>query len=118
MIYGDYRELAAEAQARIDANPGRYNPRVYGLDDLGGTQVLYLAPHGVEFADLGLPEYGPESVPHKPVGLQHRIYKGFMAPIALYAVLAGLSWRSRRAHEQEAEEIAEEAPERQWEAAS
>ncbi|MCL7970642.1 MAG: hydrogenase 2 operon protein HybA [marine benthic group bacterium] len=102
VIYGDYEELKAEAQARLDANPERYNPRVYGLDDLGGTQVLYLAPAGVEFSDLGLPEYGPESVPHTPVGLQHKIYKGFVAPVALYAVLAGLTWRSRRQADAEA----------------
>jgi Fe-S-cluster-containing dehydrogenase component len=106
VIYGDYEELKAEAQARIEADPDRYNPRVYGLDDLGGTQVLYLAPAGVEFADLGLPEYGPESVPHTPVGLQHRIYKGFIAPVALYAVLAGLTMRSRRANEKELAEHA------------
>jgi Fe-S-cluster-containing dehydrogenase component len=101
VIYGDYEKLKTEAQARLEREPDRYNPRVYGLEDLGGTQVLYLAPAGVEFADLGLPEYGPESVPHTPVGLQHTVYKGFVAPVALYAVLAGLTWRSRRQHDAE-----------------
>ena len=102
VIYGDYEELKQQAQARLEAEPDRYNPRVYGIDDLGGTQVLYLAPAGVEFSDLGLPEYGPESIPQTPVGLQHTIYKGFVAPVALYAVLAGLTWRSRRQQDAEA----------------
>jgi hypothetical protein len=67
--------------------------------------VLYLAPAGVEDSDLGLPEYGPDSVSHIPVGLQHKIYKGFVAPVALYAVLAGLTWRSRRQDEQAGGEV-------------
>jgi Fe-S-cluster-containing dehydrogenase component len=99
VIYGDYRELAAEAQRRIADNPDRYYPKVYGLEEAGGTQVLYLSKAGVPFAALGLPDLGTESVPSKPVGLQHTIYKGFVAPIALYAVLAGLVWRNRRAQD-------------------
>jgi Fe-S-cluster-containing dehydrogenase component len=104
VIYGDYRELAEEAQRRITEYPDRYYQKVYGLDDLGGTQVLYLSPAGVPFEALGLPDYGPESIPHLPVGLQHRIYKGFVAPVALYAVLAGLTWRSRRQDDDEVHE--------------
>lgn len=96
VIYGDYRDLAAEAERRIAENPDRYYPKVYGLEEAGGTQVLYLSKAGVSFQELGLPDLGPEPIPDIPVGLQHTIYKGFVAPIALYGVLAGLVWRHRR----------------------
>ena len=90
VIYGDYDDLKAEAQARLDANPDRYNPRVYGLDDIGGTQVLYLTPDGRRVLRPRASGIRPGLRSALPVGLQHTIYKGFIAPVAVYAVLAGL----------------------------
>lgn len=49
--YGDRDELIAEAKARIAAEPGRYVDHVYGVDEVGGTSVLYLSP--VPFEQLG-----------------------------------------------------------------
>lgn len=102
VIYGPYTDLIADAQQRLAEHPDRYYPKVYGLEEAGGTQVLYLSKAGVPFEKLGLPTLGPESIPSKPVGLQHTIYKGFLAPIGLYALLAGLVWRNRRAEERRA----------------
>lgn len=99
VIYGAYTDLVEEAKRRIAESPDRYEDHVYGLEEAGGTQVLYLTAKGVPFETLGLPPLGAESIPSMPVGLQHTIYKGFVAPIALYGVLAGLVWRSRRAHD-------------------
>lgn len=103
VIYGPYEELKAEALRRIADNPERYEDHVYGLEEVGGTQVLYLTARGIPFSRLGLPELGPEPVPALPVGLQHRIYKGFIAPVAVYGVVAGLVWRSRRQEDRTAE---------------
>lgn len=52
-IFGDRDELIAEARSRIKANPGRYNPEIYGLKTAGGTSVLYLA--STQFGGIGLP---------------------------------------------------------------
>ncbi len=49
--FGDRDELVREAWARIQAEPGKYVRRVYGLDEVGGTSVLYLS--SVPFERLG-----------------------------------------------------------------
>ena len=95
VIYGKYDELLAQAKQRLADNPGRYVPKVYGEKDGGGTQVLYLSH--VPFEKLGLPDLGDEPVPDLTRSLQHGIYKGFIAPAALYAVLGAVMFRNRRA---------------------
>jgi Fe-S-cluster-containing dehydrogenase component len=99
VIFGDYRELLAEAHRRLSEEPERYNPKVYGETDGGGTQVLFLAPRDIPFEKLGLPDLGERSVPWLPETLQHTIYKGFIAPIALYGMLATVIWRNQRREE-------------------
>ncbi len=49
--FGERAALAREAEDRVRAAPGRYHPHVFGLSEVGGTSVLYLAP--VDFAKLG-----------------------------------------------------------------
>jgi Fe-S-cluster-containing dehydrogenase component len=94
VIFGTRSELLAEAQRRLAANPGRYVPKIYGETDAGGTQVLYLA--AVPFEKLGLPELGPEPAPDTARTIQHGLYKGFAAPVALYAALAAVMIRNRK----------------------
>jgi Fe-S-cluster-containing dehydrogenase component len=102
VIFGRRDELLAEAKRRIAAEPGRYVPRVYGEDDAGGTQCLYISH--VPFEKLGLPELGPEPVPNMVRTVQHSVYKGFIAPVALYAVLGAVLLRNRRHPSEETEE--------------
>jgi formate dehydrogenase iron-sulfur subunit len=52
-VFGERKALIAEARQRLRDNPGRYVDHVYGLDEAGGTSVLYLS--SVPFASLGLP---------------------------------------------------------------
>lgn len=51
LTYGKRTELIAEAQGRVGQNPGKYYPYIYGLSEVGGTSVLYLA--NVPFDELG-----------------------------------------------------------------
>jgi Fe-S-cluster-containing dehydrogenase component len=102
VIFGRRAELLEEAHRRLAENPGRYQPKVYGEHEGGGTQVLYLS--AVPFTDLGLPELGDQPVPHLSETIQHGIYKGFIAPVALYGVLAGVLLRNRRRGDGAAEE--------------
>jgi len=102
VIFGKRDELLAEAKRRIATEPGRYVPRVYGEDDGGGTQVLYISH--VPFEKLGLPDLGPDPVPTTARTVQHSIYKGFIAPVALYAVLGAVLLRNRRHPSEETEE--------------
>jgi Fe-S-cluster-containing dehydrogenase component len=102
IVFGDYADLLARAKQRIADNPGVYEPHVYGETEGGGTQVLYLAGAGVSFQALGLPPLGDMSVPHLPESVQHFVYKGFVAPVALYAALAAVMWRNRRGEQDDA----------------
>ena len=102
VIFGKRDELLAEAKRRIAESPGTYVPRVYGEEDGGGTQVLYLSH--VDFEKLGLPKLGPEPPPNMARTVQHSIYKGFIAPVALYAVLGAVLLRNRRHPPEEAKE--------------
>jgi formate dehydrogenase iron-sulfur subunit len=49
--FGDRNELIAEARRRMAEHPGRYVDRIYGLQEAGGTSVLYLS--SVPFEELG-----------------------------------------------------------------
>ncbi len=103
VIFGTYEELLADARQRIADHPERYypagEPQIFGDTEGGGTQVLYLA--GVDFEKLGLPELGDEGIGVQARAIQHGIYKGFIAPVALYGILGAVLWRNRRAAKKE-----------------
>jgi formate dehydrogenase iron-sulfur subunit len=50
--FGDRDQLITEGRRRLAAAPKSYVPRIYGLEEVGGTSVLILS--GVPFAGLGL----------------------------------------------------------------
>jgi Fe-S-cluster-containing dehydrogenase component len=99
VIFGKRSELLTEAKRRIAENPGRYVPKVYGETDGGGTQVLYLSR--VPFEKLGLPALGDEPAPQLARSIQHGVYRGFIAPAALYAALGVVLLRNRRENHDE-----------------
>ncbi len=84
--FGTREELLKEAKKRIAENPERYNPKVYGETDGGGTSILYLAD--TNFNNLGFPkDLGDKS----PAVLSEKLqstYKGLVAPIVGYGMLA------------------------------
>jgi Fe-S-cluster-containing dehydrogenase component len=93
VIFGKRSTLLAEAKKRIKESPEKYVPKVYGETDAGGTQVLYLS--ALPFDKLGLPMMGDKPVPAATETIQHAVYKGFIAPVALYALLGGVLFRNR-----------------------
>jgi Fe-S-cluster-containing dehydrogenase component len=95
VIFGKRDDLLQEAKRRLAENPGKYVPKVFGETDGGGTQCLYLSH--VPFEKLGLPALGEESTPSLQREIQEGIYKGFAAPVALYAVLGAVLLRNRKA---------------------
>ena len=103
VIYGRRDDLLAEAKRRVAATPGRYfENRVYGEDDGGGTQVLYLSR--VAFGKLGLPDLGDDPVPER-LKFQHKIYKWFALPTVLYI---GMVYFAAKNFMQHAHHLAEE----------
>jgi Fe-S-cluster-containing dehydrogenase component len=94
VIYGTREGLLREAKARLAANPGKYVQKIYGEHDGGGTQCLYLSH--VPFEKVGLPALGDTSTPTLQRTIQHGIYKGFAAPVALYGLLGAVMLRNRK----------------------
>ena len=94
VIFGKRADLLLEAKRRLAASPGVYVQKVYGETDGGGTQCLYISH--VPFEKLGLPALTEESTPTLQRTIQHAVYKGFAAPIALYGVLGAVMLRNRR----------------------
>jgi Fe-S-cluster-containing dehydrogenase component len=100
-VYGKYSDLLKDAHARLKSAPDRYFPKVYGEHDGGGTQVLYLSKADVSFQDLGLPALGDDPVPESQQQVQEGIYRGFIAPLSLYAGMSVVLWRNRRGKSEE-----------------
>jgi Fe-S-cluster-containing dehydrogenase component len=96
VIFGKHDELLATAKARVKADPARYNQKVYGETDGGGTQVLYLTAKGVTFQDLGLPALPEESSAHFSESVSHAPYLGGITPVALYAAMAFVISRNKK----------------------
>ena len=57
LVAGTRQQLLDEAHRRIDADPDRYVPRVYGEHEAGGTSYLFLS--GIPFERFGLPNLPP-----------------------------------------------------------
>ena len=93
VIFGTREALLKDAKQRIASHPNLYIPTVYGEHEAGGTQVLYLSH--LPFDRLGLPALGDAPIPEMVRSVQGAIYKGFVAPIALYGVLAAVISRHR-----------------------
>lgn len=97
ITFGKRKDLLAEAHARLARYPKRYVPRVYGEHEIGGTNHLYLA--ALPFDRLGLPKLPSEAPASFSERIQHTIYKGFIAPIALYASLCFIAVRNLKKSE-------------------
>lgn len=103
LVFGSRSEMLEEARTRMADNPGRYNEKIFGEHDAGGTAVLYVTRAGMDFADMAFPAVGERSVPELPETIQHTIYRGFAAPLALFAVLGAVVRRnSKKLHAEEA----------------
>jgi len=97
ILFGKRKDLLAAAHERLRENPGRYVNKVYGEFDLGGTNHLYLA--GVPFAKLGLPDLPANPPAEFSERIQHTIYKGFVAPVALYSILCFIALKNQKSLE-------------------
>jgi Fe-S-cluster-containing dehydrogenase component len=91
MLFGRRPDLITIAGDRIRRNPGRYISGVYGAHEAGGTAWMYLS--SLPFKQIDLPQLGYYPVPGFTEPVQHVIFKWFLPPLGLYALLGGLMWR-------------------------
>jgi formate dehydrogenase iron-sulfur subunit len=87
-IFGDRRELIAEAHRRIGANPGLYLDKVWGEHDLGGSSVLYIS--NVDLSFLASEHLsGTQPLPELTRTAMHAVPFVFTGVVA---GMAGLNW--------------------------
>jgi formate dehydrogenase iron-sulfur subunit len=80
-VFGERDDLIREARKRIDETPGAYVDHIYGLQEAGGTSVMFLS--AIPFAKLGF----PMNLPNDPIpDLSWRV----LSQIPKYAVAAGV----------------------------
>lgn len=91
-ICGERDQLVAEARRRIAEKPAQYYPRIYGLEEVGGTSTLLLS--AVPFEQLGL----RRNLPKTPLPqltwriLSHTPDIGAMAGV----LMGGVYWITHR----------------------
>lgn len=94
ITFGKRKDLLEIAHTRLKENPGRYIQSVYGEHELGGTNHLYLA--AVPYNKLGLPVLPTAAPAEFSERIQHTIYKGFIAPVALYSTLCFIAIKNQK----------------------
>jgi formate dehydrogenase iron-sulfur subunit len=94
-ISGERDELIAEARRRIAENPGQYYDRIYGIEEVGGTSVLFLS--AVPFEELGL----RTDLPRDPLPLLTWQALSHVPDIVLVGtvLLGGVWWITHRREE-------------------
>jgi formate dehydrogenase iron-sulfur subunit len=106
--FGEHKDLVLEAQERIRQNPSNYIDHIYGLQEVGGTDVLMLS--SVPFEQFGLPKLervGDVALPE----YTSRVMNYMPDFIPLWGlVLGGVYWVSNR--RQEVAEVEAEERER------
>jgi formate dehydrogenase iron-sulfur subunit len=102
LTYGPRTELIKIARSRIRKNPERYINHIFGEHEVGGTSWMYLA--NKDFTELDFPKLGEKPAPGVSESIQHGIFAYFVPPVALYALLGGIMWISKRRKELEQEE--------------
>jgi len=98
ILFGKRSALLSEAKRRLQESPDRYVQKIYGEKEVGGVNHLYLS--GVSFEKLGLRALPEDAPPVFSEKIHHAIYKGFIAPIALYSVLCFVALRNMKKQKQ------------------
>lgn len=94
-LFGDREEMIAEARRRIAESPDTYVDYIYGLDDIGGTSVLWISD--VPFERLGFPtNLGNAPLPHLTQAVLEKI-PAFSVFAGMF--LSGTWWITKRREE-------------------
>ena len=90
ITFGPREQLLGLARWKIKNNPGKYNKRIYGEHEVGGTSWLYLASE--PFENIGFPQLAASPPPRLTESIQHAVTSYLALPLGLYAFLGGIMW--------------------------
>jgi Fe-S-cluster-containing dehydrogenase component len=88
----DYPQQRVDSGRRLRSRVAKYQPHVYGLAEVGGSQCLVLA--GVPFERIGFPALPEQAYAAASEGIQHTLYKGMIAPGVLLAGLVFAAYKN------------------------
>jgi formate dehydrogenase iron-sulfur subunit len=89
--YGSRAEMVEEAKRRLSTRPDKYINRIYGLDEAGGTSVLYLT--ALPFDELGFRGVTKRPLPSLTWAALRLVPIVF---ITMGSTLAFVSWLTQR----------------------
>lgn len=101
MTYGPRSEVVKLAKERLTLYPNRYENYIYGEKEVGGTSWIYIASE--KMWELGMPKLKPTPAPGVSESIQHGIFAYFVPPIALYSLLGGIMWLTKKRKDLEEE---------------
>jgi len=87
ITFGKRSELLRLAHQKIADDPGRYQPKVYGEKEVGGTSWLYISSE--PFEKLNFQKLPSRPMPQLTETIQHGIFSYLWAPATLFALLGG-----------------------------
>ena len=122
MLFGSREEMIREGHRRINAYPGRYQNRVWGEKEYGGTSVLLISDISLDFLSVK-PGMGETSLPELS---WHALKKVPGVVVGVGALMAGTYWvigrrmkmaaleaeRNERAGQETSNQTAEDTPEK------
>lgn len=92
--YYDYPVQTVNSNQRLKQKAAKYINYIYGEKEVGGTQYIMLS--GIPFDKLGMPVLSESSDVALSEGIQHTLYKGMLAPVAVLGGLLFAVYRSTR----------------------
>jgi formate dehydrogenase iron-sulfur subunit len=98
-VFGTRDELLAEAHSRIAARPSRYQRRVFGETEVGGTSVLYISDIPLDFL-AWKPDLGDEPLPALTLAALTKVPPLLLGVAGL---MGGIFWITGRRMKLEAE---------------
>lgn len=87
-IFGEREELLKEARNRLRTHPDIYIDRIWGENEVGGTQILYISDIDLSLLTYGQP-LGNTPLPDRTKNAMHAVPYAF---VGMGAVMTGLSW--------------------------
>lgn len=94
LIYGPRSEVIKTAREKIALYPERYQNHIFGEKEVGGTSWVYIGSK--DMTKLGFPKLKEATAPGVSESIQHGLFSYFVPPIALYSLLGGIMWLTKK----------------------
>jgi formate dehydrogenase iron-sulfur subunit len=88
-IFGERKQLIAEARRRLATRPDRYIQKIWGEHEVGGTSVLYISDVDIHLTDLDKEISDPTPMPRRTFKVLRHMPAAFLG---MAAIMGGVWW--------------------------